>query len=75
MGVNWSLPYRVSKLRHDQDNKKALVSTYDIVFHSDIQKFLLHSEFKKFVSDTAIDGVQRVCAEDKETVSSDYKVL
>tara|TARA_B110000285_G_C15120381_1_gene616755 strand:+ start:348 stop:791 length:444 start_codon:yes stop_codon:yes gene_type:complete len=56
-GVNWSLPYRVSKLRHDQDNKKDLVSTYDIVFHEEVTKFLIHDEFKKFVSDTAIDGV------------------
>jgi len=75
VGVNWTLPYRVSKLRHDQDNKKQLVSTYDIVFHEEVTKYLIHDEFKKFVSDTAIDGVQRVCAEDKETVSSDYKIL
>ena len=65
----------MSKLRHDQDNKKALVSTYDIVFHTDTTKYLIYPEFKKFVSDTAIDGVQRVCAEDKETVSSDYKIM
>jgi hypothetical protein len=56
-GVDWSLPYRVSKMRHDQDNKKALVSTYDIVFHEEVTKYLIHDEFKKFVSDTAIDGV------------------
>ena len=51
------------------------MSTYDIVFHEEVIKYLIHDEFKKFVSDTAIDGVQRVCAEDKETVSGDYKIM
>ncbi len=52
-----------------------LCSTFDIVFHSDVGNFVQHADFKKFVSDTAIDGVNRVLAEHKEKVSSDYKVM
>lgn len=52
-----------------------LCSTFDIVFHSDVGGFIIHDDFKKFVSDTAIDGVNRVLAEHKEKVSSDYKIL
>jgi len=47
-----------------------------VVFHSDIGNFLLTSpEFKKFVADTAIDGVNRVLSEHKEKCSTDYKIL
>lgn len=65
----------MSKGRHDQDKNGILCQTYDIVFHNDIGSFLVHSDFKKFVCETAIDGVNRVLAEHKEKVSSDYKVL
>jgi len=75
-GYAWSLPYSVSKNRHDQDKKGDLCSTYDVVFHSDIGNFLLTSpDFKKFVADTAIDGVNRVLSEHKEKCSTDYKIL
>ena len=36
---------------------------------------MLYPEFKKFVADTAIDGVNRVLMENKEKVYSDYKIL
>ena len=53
-----------------------MVATFDVVFNSDIGQFLLTSpEFKKFVADTAIDGVNRVLAEHKEKCSTDYKIL
>lgn len=74
-GYSWQLPYRVSKSRHDQDKNGNLCSTFDIVFHSDVGNLVKHPDFKKFVSDTAIDGVNRVLAEHKEKCSSDYKVL
>jgi dynein assembly factor 2 len=45
------------------------------VFHSDVGNFVNNPEFKKFVCDTAIDGVNRVLAEHKEKCSSDYKIL
>jgi len=50
-------------------------STYDVVFNTDVQKFLVHPEFKKFVADTAVDGIAQVLAENKEKVSMDYKVM
>lgn len=75
-GTAWSLPYRVSKGKPDQDAKGALCYTYDVVFHPDVARFCNHHpEFKKFTADTAIDGVNRVCAENKEKVSTDYKIL
>ena len=74
-GYSWSLPYTVSKARHDQDKTGNLCSTYDVVFHRDIGDFLQNADFKKFVSDTAIDGINRVLAEHKEKASSDYKIL
>ncbi len=52
------------------------MSTFDVIFNSDIGQFLLTSEdFKKFVADTAIDGVNRVLSEHKEKCSTDYKIL
>lgn len=74
-GTHWSLPYRVSKMRHDQDNKEELCSTFDVVFHVDVIKFLVHDDFKKFVADTAIDGIRQVMAENKEKMSTDYKIM
>ena len=49
--------------------------TYDVVFHPDVARFSTYPEFKKFVADTAIDGVNKVVAENKEKISSDYKIL
>lgn len=36
---------------------------------------MAYTEFQKFVADTAIDGVGRVLAENKEKISTDYKIL
>ena len=74
-GYNWSLPYRVSKLRNDQDSQKDLVSAYDVVFHEDIKSYLVYPDFQKFVADTAIDGISKVLQENKEKVSTDYKIM
>ena len=49
--------------------------TYDVVFNSDVANFITMPEFKKFVADTAIDGVNRVLAENKEKLSADYKIM
>ena len=43
-GFNWSLPHRVSKLRNDQDQTKNLVSTYDVVYHSDIKSYMVYPD-------------------------------
>ena len=69
------MPYRVSKGRHDQDTKKALCATYDVVFHPMVEKMIVHTEFQKFVSDTACDGVDMVLRENKEKCSRDYKIM
>lgn len=69
------MPYRVSKGKPDQDTKGQLCMTYDVVFHPDVAKFCVYPEFKKFTSDTAIDGVNKVVAENKEKISTDYKIL
>ena len=74
-GYSWKLPYRASRIRYDQDNKGKVCNTYDVVFHNDIQKMILHVEFKKFVADTAIDGISQVLAEDKEKISRDYRIM
>ena len=47
----------------DQDNNKEVCSKFDVVFHDEVQSYLMHPEFKKFVADTALDGVRRVLAE------------
>ena len=75
VGFDWSLPYRVSQQRHDQDQNKNLVSTYDVVFHDAIKSYLVYPEFQKFVADTAIDGVNRVLHDQNEKLSSDYKIM
>ena len=49
--------------------------TYDVVFHEDVNRFISNADFKKFVADTAIDGVNRIMAEHKEKLSSDYKIM
>lgn len=50
--------------------------TYDCVFHPDVANFCQwNPEFKKFAADTAIDGVNKVIAENKEKMSTDYKIL
>ena len=69
------MPYRVSKPRHDQDNKKVLCSTFDIVFHTDVAAFCMMPDFKSFVCETAIHGVNMVLAEHKESCSKDYRIM
>lgn len=74
-GTSWGLPYRVSQGKHDQDVNGKVCMTYDVVFNSDVANFIVMPEFKKFVADTAIDGVNRVMAQNKEKLSSDYKIM
>lgn len=51
------------------------MSTYDVVFHSDIKSYMIYPDFQKFVADTALDGVTRVLTETKEKISTDYKIM
>ena len=74
-GYNWKLPYRVSKIAYDRDQNDKICTRYDVVFNSDVQQYCYHDEFKKFVADTAIDGVSQVLSETKEKISRDYKIM
>lgn len=51
--------------------------TYDVIFHPDVFQMMLMygSEFQKFICDTAVDGIGRVLAEHKESISKDYKIM
>ena len=51
--------------------------TYDVIFHSDVfQMMLMYGvEFQKFICETALDGIGRVLAEHKESISKDYKIM
>ncbi len=53
----WSLPFLLNKGRNDQDKKDKLCITYDVVFHLEAIIQLKNLLFKKFVSDTAINGL------------------
>jgi dynein assembly factor 2, axonemal len=35
----------VSKLRHEQDHNRELVSAYDVVFHDEVKQYLAYPEF------------------------------
>lgn len=65
----------MAKGKPDRDVKDKFCMTYDVVFHDDVRKFIVREDFKKFVADTAVDGVNKVLAEHKEKVSTDYKIL
>jgi hypothetical protein len=76
-GYTFELPYRVSKGRPDQDSKKEICTTYDVVFHPEVisMAMLYQGDFLKFVCDTAVDGVNKVVAQDNEKISQDYKMM
>jgi hypothetical protein len=44
-GYNWSLPYHVSKMKHDQDSNKDVCTTFDVIFHNEIISNLVYPEF------------------------------
>lgn len=70
----WSLPHLLNKGRNDQDKKGNICTTYDVVFHPEAIKFAKDNlSFKKFVCDTAINGINsNLLKADNEKVSSDY---
>jgi len=76
-GYTFELPYRVSKGRPDQDTKGEICTTYDVVFHPEVisMAMLYKGEFLKFVCDTAVEGVNKVLAQDNEKLSKDYKMM
>ena len=76
-GYSFSMPYRVSRGRHDRDSKGVYCQTYDVIFHPDVFHMMLMygTEFQKFICETAVDGIGRVLSEHKESISKDYKIM
>ena len=70
----WKLPYLLNKGRHDQDKKGKFCTTFDVVFHPRaIELANENLSFKKFVCDTAIDGINgQILSKEEEKISSDY---
>ena len=70
----WSLPHLLNKGRNDQDKKGNLCTTFDVVFNQEAIKLSGQSmAFKKFVCDTAINGINNnLLKASQEKVSGDY---
>ena len=72
----WSLPHLLNKGRHDQDKHKKMCTTFDVVFNEKaIELSKKDLRFKKFVCDTAIDGINKqILKSEEEKISNDYVV-
>lgn len=72
----WSLSHLLNKGRHDQDKNKKVCTTFDVVFNSKAIKLANENlAFKKFVCDTAINGINnQLLAKTEEKISSDFVV-
>jgi hypothetical protein len=72
----WKLPYLLNKGRHDQDKKGKFCTTFDVVFNPKaIELANDNLSFKKFVCDTAINGInEQILAKEEEKISNDYVV-
>lgn len=59
-GTSWSIPYSLSKFRDDVDHENVACKVYDCVFHPEtIQKAFANQAFKRLVSTTAIEGIEK----------------
>eukprot|EP00357_Protocruzia_adherens_P016078 CAMPEP_0115012540 /NCGR_PEP_ID=MMETSP0216-20121206/24806_1 /TAXON_ID=223996 /ORGANISM="Protocruzia adherens, Strain Boccale" /LENGTH=731 /DNA_ID=CAMNT_0002381633 /DNA_START=194 /DNA_END=2389 /DNA_ORIENTATION=- len=74
-GSTWQLPHVVSKGRPDQDNKKEICMTYDVIFNPEALKLAKAPRFREFLCDTALNSLQKSLVEGKETVSKNFKIL
>ena len=70
----WQLPYLLNPGRHDQDKKGKYCTTYDVVFNPKaIELANGNLAFKKFVCDTAIEGINReILSKEEEKISKDF---
>ena len=75
-GHMWSLPHLLNKGRHDQDKNKKICTTFDVVFNPKaIQLAKENLAFKKFVCDTAINGINnQLLSKTEEKISNDFIV-
>ena len=72
----WKLPYLLNQGRHDQDKKGKYCTTYDVVFNPKaIDLANGNLAFKKFVCDTAIEGINReILSKEEEKISKDFVI-
>ena len=72
----WQLPYLLNKGRHDQDKKGKFCTTFDVVFNPKaIELSNKNLSFKKFVCDTAINGINnQILTKEEEKISNDYVI-
>ena len=72
----WKLPYLLNQGRHDQDKKGKYCTTYDVVFNpKSIDLANGNLAFKKFVCDTAIEGINReILSKEEEKISKDFVI-
>jgi dynein assembly factor 2 len=72
----WKLPYLLNPGRHDQDKKGKYCTTYDVVFHPKaIELANGNLAFKKFVCDTAIEGINnQILSKEEEKISKDLVI-
>ena len=72
----WKLPYLLNPGRHDQDKKGKYCTTYDVVFHPKaIDLANGNLAFKKFVCDTAIEGINnQILSKEEEKISKDFVI-
>ena len=70
----WKLPYLLNPGRHDQDKKGKYCTTYDVVFNPKaIELANGNLAFKKFVCDTAIEGINnQILSKEEEKISKDF---
>ena len=70
----WKLPYLLNPGRHDQDKKGKYCTTYDVVFNPKaIELANSNLAFKKFVCDTAIEGINnQILSKEEEKISKDF---
>jgi len=56
-GQSCSLPYSLSPMHREKDNKDAECDVYDVVFHPEVLMRCQNPKFKEMVTDTALDAV------------------
>lgn len=69
-----SLPHLLNRQRNDQDNKGKICYTFDVAFNPEaIRKGEENLAFKKFICDTAINGINNnILKSSNEKISNDY---
>lgn len=69
-----SLPHLLNKQRNDQDKKGKICYTFDVAFNPEaLKRAEENMGFKKFICDTAINGINNnILKQAQEKISNDY---